>query len=66
LRRRRTGTSCPSGDPLEVDAKHCKVELENKHVRVLPAETHLPENLSDKPLLVEMKGGKAGAHAPLK
>ena len=32
-----------------------------------PAETHLPENLSDKPLdviLVEMKGGKPGAAKP--
>jgi quercetin dioxygenase-like cupin family protein len=97
-----------SSDPIKVDAKHYKVEFENKNVRVLrakygsheksvmhshpacfaifltasrakftlpdgkseerswkagdtmsmPAETHLPENLDDKPLevvLVEFK-----------
>jgi len=105
--------SARAQDPVKVDAKHYKVELENARVRVLrihygpheksvmhshpagvvvyvndqegrftlpggktverkakagevqwaDAETHLPENLSDKPLeviLVELKG-KAGA-----
>ncbi len=101
-------------DPVKVDAKHYKVEVENAQVRVLrinygpkeksvmhrhpagvavaltdshgkftlsggkteerhfqagearwlPAETHLPESLSDKPfevILIELKGGKAAA-----
>jgi quercetin dioxygenase-like cupin family protein len=111
--------SAMAQDPVKVDPKHYKVELENAQVRVLhvqygpheksvmhshpasviismtdqdakftlprgktierhmkageigwaPAETHLPENMNDKPLdviLVEMKGGKGGAHRPRK
>src|SRR5713101_3302474 len=103
-----TATSAMAQDPVKVDPKHYKVELENKQVRVLrinygpreksvmhghpatvavfltegrarfsfpdgkseertwsagqslfiPAENHLPENLSDKPIdlvLIELK-----------